>query len=150
MLCFNQFNYKELPMPMYDYECPKCSAEFDMLLTIKEFDSDVECPNCGATAVRVIRSCPSIRVGSSLSRIRDSFQPGWNHALGMNITSKTQYREELKRRGLREVGNDAEKRTSKDKPMFNEESIKSLKAQGAEISDKEATALINGEKLHKE
>lgn len=33
-------------MPLYDYECRKCGAEFDTLRSIRDKDEDVECPVC--------------------------------------------------------------------------------------------------------
>ena len=33
-------------MPLYDYQCRNCGAEFDMLRSIKDDDSEVECPYC--------------------------------------------------------------------------------------------------------
>jgi len=34
-------------MPMYEYECPRCSTRFDLRRGISERDEEVTCPNCG-------------------------------------------------------------------------------------------------------
>jgi putative FmdB family regulatory protein len=34
-------------MPIYDYQCRRCGAEFEALRGIRSEDSDVECPVCG-------------------------------------------------------------------------------------------------------
>ena len=36
-------------MPMYEFQCKKCGAEFEELCSMTEADSGkVECPECGA------------------------------------------------------------------------------------------------------
>jgi putative FmdB family regulatory protein len=34
-------------MPIYEYKCRKCGETFDALRSIREADSDLECPVCG-------------------------------------------------------------------------------------------------------
>ena len=48
-------------MPIFSYHCPKCGANFDLLLA--RYDSPAECPKCGADAPE---RQPS-RVGAILS-----------------------------------------------------------------------------------
>jgi len=33
-------------MPIYDYQCRNCGAEFEALRNIKDEDHDLECPYC--------------------------------------------------------------------------------------------------------
>jgi putative FmdB family regulatory protein len=36
-------------MPLYEYECQRCGRLFDARREIKESDSEIRCPTCGAT-----------------------------------------------------------------------------------------------------
>ena len=33
-------------MPLYDYQCRQCGAEFEALRSVHDHDSEVECPVC--------------------------------------------------------------------------------------------------------
>lgn len=76
----------------------------------------------------------------------DGFQPGWHPALGMEIRTNGQYQEELKKRGMREVGNDKQEYKKKETKMFTDEVIKEAVDAGAEISGNEAK-MLKGEKV---
>jgi len=39
-------NQSNRQMPIYDYECRTCGAEFDLLRRVSDDDRDVECPRC--------------------------------------------------------------------------------------------------------
>jgi putative FmdB family regulatory protein len=41
-------------MPLYDYECTGCPASFEKLLSIKDRNNKVSCPECKAPATRII------------------------------------------------------------------------------------------------
>ncbi|MDH5425228.1 MAG: zinc ribbon domain-containing protein [Gammaproteobacteria bacterium] len=41
-------------MPLYDYECPKCSNEFSELQTLEEYSPLRVCPKCNAPSARKI------------------------------------------------------------------------------------------------
>lgn len=44
-------------MPTYEFACPQCKAEFDVILKISEYDTSVvECETCNVQAVREIRT----------------------------------------------------------------------------------------------
>jgi putative FmdB family regulatory protein len=34
-------------MPLYEYKCNSCEAEFEMLCRLTDKDEDVVCPDCG-------------------------------------------------------------------------------------------------------
>ena len=34
-------------MPLYEYTCPKCNQEFELIRTLSERDEPTECPACG-------------------------------------------------------------------------------------------------------
>lgn len=53
-------------MPSFDFVCPKCRCTFDEILTIEKRDSEVLCPDCGATAKRQI-SMPAMVMGDTHS-----------------------------------------------------------------------------------
>ena len=40
-------NNKKLIMPLYEYKCNSCEAEFEMLRWLTDRDDDVTCPKCG-------------------------------------------------------------------------------------------------------
>jgi putative FmdB family regulatory protein len=48
----------------YEYECRKCGARFDAIVSINDRDGPVACPDCGASAKRLI-SMPHVCMGSS-------------------------------------------------------------------------------------
>ena len=41
-------------MPIYEYRCPKCQHEFDMLRPFSQSDEATECPKCRQSAERKI------------------------------------------------------------------------------------------------
>jgi len=41
-------------MPIYEYYCPKCRREFELLRSMNEADKPAFCPSCGAQAERLI------------------------------------------------------------------------------------------------
>ena len=43
-------------MPVYDYECPWCGEQFEMIVPVKEYDCIQQCPKCGSTSERIITS----------------------------------------------------------------------------------------------
>jgi hypothetical protein len=77
----------------------------------------------------------------------DGFKTGWNTALGMEIKSPEHYRRTLKEKGLVEVGNEKRKDSAPKKTGLPEEIIKQAVESGAEISGREAEALVKGESL---
>lgn len=34
-------------MPLYEYTCPKCGEEFELIRTLSERDEPTQCPRCG-------------------------------------------------------------------------------------------------------
>lgn len=34
-------------MPVYEYECPKCQARFEMKRRMADNDAEINCPGCG-------------------------------------------------------------------------------------------------------
>lgn len=78
----------------------------------------------------------------------DGFKPGWHPGLNMEIRTNGQYQQVLKEKGMVEIGNEKQKtRETKKKSAFTEEIIKDAIDKGANISGREAGALLAGEKL---
>jgi len=42
---------REVAMPVYDYVCNDCHKSFELVLTLKEHDTDIKCPKCGSRNV---------------------------------------------------------------------------------------------------
>lgn len=51
-------------MPRYDYECTSCSTREERVFSMSSMPASVECPECGADAVRVIDSAPESYVAN--------------------------------------------------------------------------------------
>jgi putative FmdB family regulatory protein len=46
-------------MPLYVFRCTKCAHEFDQLLSLRDDQSQVHCPTCGAEVRRLISTFSS-------------------------------------------------------------------------------------------
>ena len=66
-------------------------------------------------------------------------EPHYNRGLGMEITSRSQYRSELKRRGLVEIGNEKKYvdpvRQRQEKERQNEKAIEALRPEAHRMLD---------------
>ena len=52
-------------MPIYEYECKTCGNRFELRRGMKENDSDVKCPACGADGPRRVLSTFATGIGGS-------------------------------------------------------------------------------------
>jgi len=52
-------------MPLYEYICEKCKAEFVLLQKVGASERDTECPKCGSKELKKKISSFSCSVGSS-------------------------------------------------------------------------------------
>jgi putative FmdB family regulatory protein len=43
-------------MPIYEYECTKCGAKFELRRSIADNDDEIRCPRCGAEQPRRVFS----------------------------------------------------------------------------------------------
>ena len=51
-------------MAVYEYLCPKCGRQFELLRPISESEKPAKCPKCGAKAKKLISSFGSMTGGS--------------------------------------------------------------------------------------
>ena len=58
-------------MPIYEYECSQCGERFEQFRALRESNSEVKCPKCGAK--RPLRVFSTFATGS---RGDDSCAPG--------------------------------------------------------------------------
>jgi len=52
-------------MPLYEYQCKKCEKRFETLLSLRELDDPVKCPDCGSEETDRLLSTFSAFVGGS-------------------------------------------------------------------------------------
>lgn len=78
-------------MPLYDYNCKSCGAEFDEFKPMRESTSPANCPKCGQQAEKVL-SAPRV-IGD---------YPGYSCPVtGKWIEGRAAHRENLKQTGCR-------------------------------------------------
>lgn len=46
-------------MPIYEYRCPKCGTDFELMRRMAEIDKPAPCPKCGAEAERLVSAAGS-------------------------------------------------------------------------------------------
>lgn len=92
-------------MPRYDYQCPECLREREVVKPISQLDESELCEKCQKQMVRVLTAVqlsPKIKL----------FEPHFNHGLGRRVNSQRDINEELKKikgetgKEIVEVGND--------------------------------------------
>ncbi len=54
-------------MPIYEYKCKACDKEFERLGSMKDQDSDIECPFCGSVGAEKLMSRCRSKVEMSMS-----------------------------------------------------------------------------------
>ena len=46
-------------MPIYEYRCPKCEIDFELMRPMSEMSKPAPCPQCGTEAERLVSACAS-------------------------------------------------------------------------------------------
>lgn len=46
-------------MPIYEYRCPKCGIDFELVRPMSEMGKPTSCPECGAEAERLVSTFAS-------------------------------------------------------------------------------------------
>lgn len=63
-------------MPIYEYRCDMCGAEFERLfLSLKQIPLEIVCPTCQGTKVQRLLSAPAIRKtgeGGAVAEVEDA------------------------------------------------------------------------------
>ncbi len=63
-------------MPLYEYICEKCKAEFVLLQKVGTSEKDTECPRCGSKELKKKVSSFSCSIGGSYSFGSGSYSGG--------------------------------------------------------------------------
>jgi putative FmdB family regulatory protein len=58
-------------MPIYDYQCQKCSAYHEVICSMGQRKDEIECPRCKGTAEQVILSAPGLMTGGMTNVSQD-------------------------------------------------------------------------------
>ncbi|WP_243055241.1 zinc ribbon domain-containing protein [Pseudomonas sp. BP01] len=66
-------------MPMYEYECPYC-GDFTALRPMAESAMPCDCPDCGASSMRVILSAPGLATMAGHTRKAMAINERSSHA----------------------------------------------------------------------
>jgi putative FmdB family regulatory protein len=93
-------------MPVYEWECPSCGQERDVVAPVSQCYDPQTC-ECGAAMNKVIKSAPYGTPDIT------PYVAVTGDMAGKPITSRREHREFLKRNRLVELGNDIPKDTSK-------------------------------------
>lgn len=62
-------------MAVYEYQCPKCRKEFELMRPISEAEKPARCPKCGSKAVKLISGFAS-KTGDSIQAPGKPFRKG--------------------------------------------------------------------------
>jgi putative FmdB family regulatory protein len=90
-------------MPLYDYMCGACSAEFSVVKSMADIDNIEPCPACQADCDR---SCRLITTAKEFYGEKPE-EPFYSVALGKWVKGNRDNRKQAKERGLIEVGNES-------------------------------------------
>lgn len=85
---------------IYPHDCPKCQKEFEIIKSVKDFDRDEFCPDCGSLGIKTIARRQSF-IGAA-----DWDTRHYNPALGMVVRSNKEAQKIARERGLVEIGNE--------------------------------------------
>lgn len=87
-------------MPTYPYGCKNCKHEFDVIKSIKDFDSPEACPRCGVLSTERYISLTNFSGA-------DNWDSHYNPGLGCVVKNRHHAARIAKQRGLIEVGNES-------------------------------------------
>lgn len=131
----------------YRFKCrnDKCGHEFHRYFPLEEFEktqytTGFGCFDCGYPKMAVIKSS---------KRVKDGFQPGWQPNIRKHCETYSEYKAHLKQMGLIEFGyEEIEKyhcqNLAKQKPVWDDETLKIVYDKGIKVTDNEAYALKKG------
>lgn len=85
---------------IYEYTCSGCSATFEVIKPLKDFERQEMCPTSGVTMTRAFAPQKLHLYGTA---VQDAY---FHPALGSVVKGDTEARQIAKNRGLIEVGNE--------------------------------------------
>lgn len=86
-------------MPIYDFNCVKCDAEFEVVQRITEYNGRAKCPTCkNISKERILKGIHFI--GAAVE------SPEYNPALGQVVKNSKHRKDLAKEKGLIEIGNE--------------------------------------------
>jgi len=85
---------------IYPHECSGCQKEFEIIKSVKDFERDEFCPDCGAVGIKTIAKRQSF-FGAT-----DWDTRHYNPALGMVVRSNKEAQKIARERGMVEIGNE--------------------------------------------
>lgn len=87
-------------MPLYEYQCQKCTKIFDLMVPLKEWDVKPDCPGCGGKSKKLmtlggIQDDHPVWLDNSVrNQLQDTDGPH------IPIETRTQYNKYLKDNGI--------------------------------------------------
>ncbi len=70
----DQVDFREVSkMAVYEYVCPKCGKEFELMRPMHEADKSAECPNCGSKANKLVSGFGS-KTGNTIQPAGEPFR----------------------------------------------------------------------------
>lgn len=132
-------------MPSYRFKCrnPKCGGEFHRHFSVEEFDRNQYGSECGWACFNC--GFPKMAVMLSHKRVKDGFVPGFQRNIRKYCRTYTEYKQELKRMGLIEIG--YEELPEDDGPQIHywtPDIVKKVIQHGVQLSGREIEALEAG------
>lgn len=71
-------------MPIYEYKCRDCNANFEVITSASEQGNAVECSKCGSRKVKKTISASSFRISSGHSSIPSGALSGCSSKTGFS------------------------------------------------------------------
>jgi putative FmdB family regulatory protein len=84
-------------MAVYEYRCPKCRKEFELMRPMSEAEKPAKCPKCGSKAQKLMSGLGS-KTGDSIRAAGQSFR---KRTVGRAPSSKAKAAKKNKRRTKR-------------------------------------------------
>jgi putative FmdB family regulatory protein len=97
-------------LPIYEYECSKCSYRFELKRSFNE-NGSVTCPQCGCEARKIFSPVPIIFKGSGF--YSTDYRGNHGHSSSKSVTNETQIEDEIKTKATEEVKTDSTEKTTK-------------------------------------
>lgn len=101
---------------LYDYECEKCDKREEIIKPMANASDPEFCQSCGNRLIRIYSS----NIHLTGTKVKDA---EYYHAFGKVIKNDYERSEEIKRRGVIEVGNETPENTRKYTERYRKEKI---------------------------